>query len=159
MIRLTVIFAAMTLAVAGTAAHAQSGCAIPEGANAMATQIAQGLNSSRRANGLRPLDFDRQLSTAAQTHACDMARNGLQWHTGTDGSSPRVRARRAGHDDCLVAETLAWGFRNAEEIVPRWMNSAGHREVLMLDRVDHFGVGITDGPKGPNWVLVVAKDC
>lgn len=158
MLRLTAIAAAVTLAFSG-AAQAQSGCNLPAEVNAMATQIASGLNSSRRANGLNQLQFDRQLSAAAQTHACDMARNGLQGHTGSDGSTAKSRARRAGHDDCFVGESLAWGFRDAERIIPLWMNSAGHRQVLLLNGVTKFGVGITEGAKGPNWVLVVARDC
>ncbi len=157
MLRLTAIAAALTFALSGTAQA--SNCALPENVNAMATQIASGLNSSRRANGLNQLQFDRRLSSAAQSHACDMARNGLQTHTGSDGSTAKSRARRAGHDDCFVGESLAWGFREAERIVPLWMNSSGHRQVLLLNGVTKFGVGITEGPKGPNWVLVVARDC
>ncbi len=157
MLRLTAIAAALTFALSGTAQA--SNCPLPENVNAMATQIASGLNSSRRANGLNQLQFDRRLSSAAQSHACDMARNGLQTHTGSDGSTAKSRARRAGHDDCFVGESLAWGFREAERIVPLWMNSSGHRQVLLLNGVTKFGVGITEGPKGPNWVLVVARDC
>lgn len=159
MIRLTAGAAALLFALSGTAAHAQSGCPLPAEVNAMATTIASGVNSSRRANGLNQLQFDRRLSAAAQTHACDMALNGLQTHTGSNGSSPKSRARQAGHDDCFVGESLAWGFPRANEIVPRWMNSPGHRQVLLLDGVTKFGVGITQGAKGPNWVLVVARDC
>ncbi|MEL6573677.1 MAG: CAP domain-containing protein [Pseudomonadota bacterium] len=157
MLRLTAIAAALTFAMSGTA-YASS-CPLPSNVNAMATQIASGLNSSRRANGLNQLQFDRRLSSAAQSHACDMARHGLQGHTGTDGSTAKSRAARAGHDDCFVGESLAWGFREAERIVPLWMNSSGHRQVLLLNGVTKFGVGITEGPKGPNWVLVVARDC
>ncbi len=159
MIRLSAFAAALMFAISGTAAHAQSGCALPANVNAMATQIASGLNSSRRSNGLNQLSFDRQLSSAAQSHACDMSRNGLQGHTGSDGSTAKSRARRAGHDDCFVGESLAWGFRDANRIVPLWMNSAGHRQVLLLNGVTKFGIGITEGAKGPNWVLVVARDC
>lgn len=159
MIRLTAGALALMYAFSGTAATAQSGCALPENVNALATTIATGVNSSRRANGLNQLQFDRRLSAAAQSHACDMARNGLQSHTGSDGSSAKSRARRAGHDDCFVGESLAWGFPDANRIVPLWMNSAGHRQVLLLNGVTKFGVGITQGPKGPNWVLVVARDC
>lgn len=159
MIRLTACAAALMLALSGTAAHAQSGCALPDNVNALATTIASGVNSSRRANGLNQLQFDRRLSAAAQSHACDMARHNIQGHTGSDGSSAKSRARRAGHDDCFVGESLAWGFRDANRIVPLWMNSAGHRQVLLLNGVTKFGVGITQGAKGPNWVLVVARDC
>ena len=159
MIRFAAGAAALFFAIAPGAAQAQAGCTLPEGVNAMAEQIATGLNSSRRANGLNQLSFDRRLASAAQTHACDMALNGLQSHTGSNGSSAKSRARAAGHDDCYVGESLAWGFRNAGEIVPRWMNSPGHRQVLMLEGVTKFGVGITEGAKGPNWVLVVARDC
>lgn len=159
MIRLTASAAALFFACFGTGVAAESGCAMPENVNAYATEIASGLNSSRRANGLNQLQFDRKLSAAAQSHACDMARNNLQGHRGSDGSSAKSRARAAGHDDCFVGESLAWGFPRASEIVPRWMNSSGHRQVLLLNGVTKFGIGITQGAKGPNWVLVVARDC
>lgn len=155
--RLTACAAALVFAALGTSASAQ--CPTPTGVNAMASQIAAHVNSSRRANGLNQLQFDQRLGAAAQTHACDMARHGLQGHTGSDGSSAKVRARRAGHDDCFVGESLAWGFRDAHRIVPLWMDSPGHRQVLLLNGVTKFGVGITQGAKGPNWVLVVARDC
>lgn len=159
MIRFSAGAAALFFVCFGSSASAQSGCALPEQVNAYATEIATGLNSSRRANGLNQLKFDRRLSVAAQGHACDMALNNLQGHTGSDGSSAKSRARAAGHDDCFVGESLAWGFRDANRIVPLWMNSAGHRQVLLLNGVTKFGIGITEGAKGPNWVLVVARDC
>lgn len=157
--RLIACAAALAFATFGTSAAAQ--CATPDGVNALATEIAAGLNSSRRANGLNQLAFDRKLSIAAQGHACDMTQNDFFSHVGSDGSDVKARTRAAGHDDCFVGENIAWGFPRASQIVDGWMNSPGHRQNMLLQGVTKFGIGITKGAgsKGPNWVLLVARDC
>lgn len=157
--RLTLTLAAGALALIGTQANASTGCSTPENVNAMASEIARGLNANRAANGFSQLSFNRRLGRAAQAHACDMARNNFFGHRGTDGSNSQVRVRAAGYQDCLVAENLAWGYPRSEQIITGWMNSAGHRSNMLHPRAEEFGVGITMGPKGPNWVLVVAKGC
>ena len=134
-------------------------CTTPANVNAMATEIAQGLNAHRAANGLSQLSFNRQLGQAAMSHACDMSNNGFFGHSGSNGSDIVQRVNSTGYRQCLVAENLAWGYPRSEQIVSGWMNSAGHRANMLHPRVAEFGVAITDGAKGPNWVLVLAKKC
>lgn len=144
--------------IAFGATHA-SACSTPSNVNALATEIAQGLNAHRAANGLPQLEYNRRLGRAAMTHACDMSVNGFFGHNGSNGSDIVQRVNSTGYRQCLVAENLAWGYPRSEQIVSGWMNSAGHRANMLHPRVAEFGVAVTDGAKGPNWVLVLARGC
>ena len=141
----------------GTSASAE--CIVPENANAMATDIANGLNQSRRANGESQLRYNRKLSRAAMRHACDMLANDFFAHQGSDGSSSHARVTTVGYEACIVAENIAWGYPRPEQIITGWMNSPGHRRNMLHPRIEEFGIGITQGPRGPYWVLVVGKQC
>lgn len=143
--------------VFGTTATAE--CVAPPNVNELATQIAAGLNSGRRANGEAPLRFNRRLARAAMVHACDMMVHDFFDHKGSDGNNSQGRVRNAGYDDCIVAENIAWGYPRSETIINGWFNSPGHRRNMLHPRIEEFGVGITQGPKGPYWVLVVGKQC
>ena len=156
--RLSVI-AAFGLTVLATQASAGAACVTPNNVNAMATQIFDGVNQSRRANGKSQLNYNPTLGQAAMSHACDMLVNDFFSHEGTGGTTVQARVRRAGYQDCLVAENIAWGYPTAGQIVTGWMNSPGHRSNMLHARATEMGIGITQGPKGPNWVLVVAKPC
>ena len=159
MTRFASILAAMALSFVGTTAVASGNCVAPENVNQLATEIAAGLNQSRRANGVAPLRFNRKLGQAAMVQACDMSVNDFFDHRGSDGSRPQSRVRSAGYNDCIVAENLAWGYPRSEQIVSGWLNSPGHRRIMLHPRVEEFGIGISQGPKGPYWVLVVGKQC
>lgn len=141
----------------GTTASAN--CAMPENVNAMATEIAAGLNASRRANGESTLRFSRELGRAAMRHACDMLANDFFDHRGSDGSNLQARVTRVGYNACIVAENIAWGYPRPEQIIDGWMNSPGHRRNMLHPRIEEFGIGISQGPRGPYWVLVVGKEC
>ncbi len=156
--RFTSFLGAVALSVLGSQAAAAN-CTTPVNVDAMANEIARGLNASRAAYGHNQLTFNRRLGQAAMSHACDMSVNGFFGHRGSDGSNSQARVRAAGYQDCLVAENLAWGYPRSEQIIDGWMNSAGHRSNMLHPRAQEFGIGITDGAKGPNWVLVVAKGC
>ncbi len=152
------LFAVLVLSALGTAAVAGN-CVAPPNVNQLATEIAAGVNQSRRANGQAPLRFNRRLGQAAMVHACDMLANDFFDHRGSDGSSSQARVQQAGYNDCIVAENIAWGYPQAQQIISGWMNSPGHRRNMLHPRIEDMGIGITQGPKGPYWVLVVGKQC
>ncbi len=153
------LIAACALCFTAGQAAASNACTTPANVNAMASEIAAGLNANRRAYGQPALSYNRSLSQAAMKHACDMSVNGFFGHRGSDGSNSQARVRQAGYRDCLVAENLAWGYPTSQQIISGWMNSAGHRSNMLHPRAAEFGVAVTHGAKGPNWVLVVARGC
>ena len=153
------LIAMLSLVLFGSSAMAANRCATPAAVNAMASEIATGVNANRRANGLAPLQYNTKLARAAMAHACDMSVNAFFGHKGSDGSNSQRRVRAAGYRDCLVAENLAWGYPTSGKILNGWMASAGHRNNMLHPRAREMGVAITQGAKGPNWVLVVATGC
>lgn len=153
------VIAAAIVTFSAQEASAANACALPGNVNAMASAIASGVNASRKASGLAPLRYNAQLGKAAMAHACDMSVHNFFGHTGSNGSHSQARVRATGYRDCTVAENLAWGFPDPGQIIAGWMNSAGHRRNMLHPRVSEMGIGITQGPKGPNWVLVLARSC
>jgi uncharacterized protein YkwD len=106
------------------------------------------VNDARAAHGLRRLRPAVTLGRAAGAHARDMRRRGFFEHRGADGSTPQLRARRAGYRGSTVGETIALstGSRaSAAAVVRRWLRSPGHRRVLLDPRMRHAGVGLADG--------------
>lgn len=140
-------------------AEAANRCVTYANANALASDIAAGVNAARRAQGQPALRYNARLGQAAMKHACDMSVNNFFGHQGSDRSTVQARVRQSGYRDCLVAENLAWGYPASQQIMTGWMNSAGHRNNILHPRVAEMGIAITDGPKGPNWVLVLARSC
>ena len=145
--------------VFGFAAQGTAACLAPANLNDLASQIASGLNANRESNSLGRLTFNAELSQAAMSHACDMSVHHYVDHRGTDGSNSQDRVRQMGYRDCLVAENLAWGYPDPNQIVQGWMTSPGHRSNMLLANARDFGVGIVDSDRGPIWVLVLARSC
>lgn len=157
--RLYALAVAAALSSGATGAFAGSNCAVPENASQLTHTIGAGLNQFRESQSLGDLRMNRDLSQAAMIHACDMALNNYFDHRGTDGSNSEVRVRRAGYHNCLVAENLAWGYPDPSQIVNGWIQSSGHRHNMLLANARDYGVGVVDSPRGPMWVLVVARQC
>lgn len=106
------------------------------------------VNRARATHGLHRLRAARTLARAARSHASDMRKRGFFEHRSPDGTTPQVRARRAGYRGAVVGETIALsvGRRvSAAAVVRSWLRSPGHRRVLLDPRMRHVGVGLADG--------------
>lgn len=112
----------------------------PTPANDWEVRVVQLINSERAAQGLPPLSIDSRLVQAARRHSQDMATNNFFSHYGSDGSSPFDRIRDAGYSFRTAGETIAGGYTSPESAVNGWMNSSGHRAIL-LGNYDDIGVG------------------
>jgi len=99
-----------------------------------------------------PLRLEPHLVRAAQLHSDDQAAHFAMGHGGSDGSSPGVRATRAGYEWSVVAENVAWNQPTPEVVVQAWMDSPGHCENMMRSEVSELGAGETD----LFWTLVFA---
>ena len=121
-------------------------------------QAAAGLvNEQRAARGLAPLDWSDQVAAAAKVHSTDMARNAVMQHVGSDGSDAGDRLRRAGFSWSSWGEAVAAGQPTAADVIGAWMNSPGHRAIL-LGSYDHIGIAkITSSSGTPYWTLVAAS--
>jgi uncharacterized protein YkwD len=136
-----------------------SDCILPENVDALAGEIVASVNATRRANGEHTLRLNRRLSRAATAHACDMMEHDFFDHQGSDGSTSLTRVESTGYRQCIVGENIAWGYPEPARIIREWMESVGHRDIMLHPRIEEFGVGISQGPNGPYWVMVVAKRC
>lgn len=147
---------------APSSASAAVECNIPANAGQIVNLVGEGINQQRRASGLRALRPHESLQQAAFAHACDMAQMGRMTHTGSNGSDVQQRARLYGLSTCTIAENTAWGrpYEQPVNLVAAWMNSAGHRYNILLDRgVTYYGMGVAYSGTTPYFSWVVARPC
>ncbi|HET8660754.1 MAG TPA: CAP domain-containing protein [Micromonosporaceae bacterium] len=99
------------------------------------------VNRERQARGCGPVRVDDRLRAAAGAHSADMAAHERMSHTGSDGSSPWERARRAGYA-YPMSENVAYGYGTAAEVMRGWMESPGHRANILNCDARAVGVGL-----------------
>jgi PKD repeat protein len=108
------------------------------------------INEARRLYGLPALNVVQGLNVAAQAHADDMAIAGFTGHTGSNGSTPPYRINRAGYRGGYGGETTAWGIASAVDVVGLWLDSPGHRVILLNAAATDVGVGFAQDFQAPN---------
>ncbi len=78
---------------------------------------------------------DPRLTAAAQRHATDMLKNGVDGHFGSDGSSPQTRIADAGFTQTgYTGEIVYWGtgvLATPAAALDAWMNSPPHQAILL----------------------------
>jgi uncharacterized protein YkwD len=104
----------------------------PARADDSGTAVYNGVNQLRPC---APLGADPRLTAAAQRHADDMLRHGVDGHTGSDGSSPETRVADAGYTQVeRSGEIVYWGtgsLATPAAALDLWMQSAGHRAIIL----------------------------
>lgn len=108
------------------------------------------INEARRQFDLPALQYVHVLSVAAQRHAADMAAYGYTGHTGSDGSFPAERLLWHGYGRAYAGEATAWGFEQARQAVEFWINSPGHRAILLNRFATDVGVAFVVDYDAPN---------
>ncbi len=116
------------------------------------------VNDQRASRGLAPLAWHDRVATAAQAHADDMAAHQTMSHTGSDGSNGGDRLSRTGYSWRSWGENVAVGYPDPTAVVAGWMNSPGHRAMILGD-FEHAAVGVARGADGRlYWALLFATD-
>jgi uncharacterized protein YkwD len=136
-----VLLTALVLAPAASAA--------PAGDSSRTAGVVAATNAERGAAGCPPLVADSRLATAAQRHAEDMADAGYFSHTSQDGGDFTSRAEEAGYE-AAAAENIAYGQPDAASVVAEWMDSPGHRRIILDCSLTTVGVGVAGAE--PYWV-------
>lgn len=121
-------------------------------------------NSKRRCgkrtfSAARTVRWNSKLTIAALNHVKDMAWNDILSHTGSDGSSVQTRVERTGYRWQIVAENVAAGRQNSEEVLSSWLESPAHCANLMNPDVTDIGVACFrngESRYGTYWALVMA---
>ena len=106
-------------------------------------QLLAYINEARRQFGLSALSVSTDLSTAAQKHTDDMAEAEHNLHTGSDGSKPSDRFLQFGYQSGYAGEATAWGFADPRQAVEFWVNSPGHRPIILNRYASEVGLGYT----------------
>lgn len=109
------------------------------------------INVERAKVGLAPYAIDARLVTAARLHSEDMAARGYFSHTTPEGVTVDQRIRAQGYP-ASGGETIAGGYGTPAAAVAGWMNSAGHKAILLHTSLRHVGLGVaTGGVWGTYW--------
>jgi uncharacterized protein YkwD len=119
--------------------------------NARFEQQVLGLvNAERRRGHCQPVRMDDKLRAAARAHSADMATNNFVDHTGSDGSSPADRMRKAGYPQAL-SENLARGPGSPQAVVRAWMHDRSDRANILDCDARAMGVGVSFRGRTPFW--------
>ncbi len=123
--------------------------------------IVRSINHQRARYGLAKLHTSARLARAADFHSWEMLDANYFAHESRDGGPMGARVRRFAHHKA-VGETLAMlggcGRKAARKVVRLWMNSPGHRAILLSGSFRRIGLGTRTGDLGGNRACVVTAD-
>ncbi len=122
---------------------------------AISYRVLDSVNSLRQARGQAPLQLNAELTAAAATHARDMSVQNRPWHFGSDGSSPLVRAQRAGYQGKLLGENIAETYQTELETVANWMENPNTRDVALNPAATDLGFAWYQETSGKIWWTMV----
>jgi uncharacterized protein YkwD len=136
--------AALSLsALAATVAGAAPAAAATTRLTAVEGSFLRAINTVRAEHSSPPVRLDYGLVKAARAHSVDMVRAGYFRH----GDFVR-RLVSFGASGPMVGEDLGWTVVDAGEtdrIIRWWLESPGHRAVLLRHGFDRMGIGVARG--------------
>jgi hypothetical protein len=111
------------------------------GASAEEMEVLARVNVVRSQHGLRALRFHATLWSAAREHSFEQQRHGYMGHGSPDPRRERLSQRMmlAGYSGRVYAEVVAWGYTTTASVVEGWMNSSGHRSILLDGELTEAG--------------------
>ncbi len=109
------------------------------------------VNAVRAEAGVPPVQLSAELNAAAETHARDMSVQQRAWHFGSDLTSPRERAFRAGYRGEIVGENLSEGSDSDLTVLGTWLNFRDTREVILDPKARGLGIGWYQEASGKIW--------
>ncbi|CEG40143.1 CAP domain [Plasmopara halstedii] len=89
------------------------------------------VNKQRATEGLSPLCLNNKLHMSAQSHSDDMAAHDYMGHVGSDGSTMSDRITQTTYEWEAVAENVAAGQVDVDEVMIAWINSPEHLVNIM----------------------------
>src|SRR5258706_3223432 len=114
------------------------------------------INHDRKQFGMRPVDIDLRLSTAADSYCRAQIRNHTTGHFTTDGVAPYMRYSFAGGNDAVSENAAAWSanynfdarslyemMRSSEDSMMREVAPHdGHRRTILDPYATHVAIGV-----------------
>ena len=143
-LRLLVSFALAALLMLCFVASSFAAPAAPAGARPFSSaeqMLYDAVNRERSSLGLRPLQWDNALASAARLHTTLLATHDALSHRFDGEADLQTRLRMAGASFSLVAENVAQA-PDVSTLHIAWMNSAPHRANILDPQVDSIGIAI-----------------
>ncbi|MFL7891131.1 MAG: CAP domain-containing protein [Anaerolineales bacterium] len=103
--------------------------------------VEAGINDIRGLNNLPRFANSKKIAQAALQHSNDMADNNFFAHAGSDGSGVGDRLEDTCYDWRAYGEIIAAGYRTPEGVIAAWMESPGHKAVILDPILEEFGAG------------------
>lgn len=117
------------------------------------------INKYRKANNLKPLKLNPELTKAAEAHSKDLSNWDRISHYGSDGSNPLDRIKRTGYRARLYAENIGSGTPNFKPVFDGWIKSPSQNKNLLLSEATEMGLAVIENPKTEFrsfWTLLLA---
>ncbi len=102
------------------------------------------LNQVRIAYGKPPLVMDEKLTVVSRNHSQTMVTANYFSHTDLSGRGPKQRIQAAKIPFRTYGEALTAGTWTPMDAITAWMNSPGHRAIILGDFTT-VGIGIASG--------------
>lgn len=154
-IALAAVTAAVMAAPASPAASAGAAKRDVTAVNALESAVLVEINALRRGHGLAPLRTSARLRRAADAHSGAMATRGFFGHESQDGTSFWKRIERfygsSRYRYWSVGENLLWSSPSldAADALQMWLDSPGHRKVLLTPRWREIGLSAVHAASAP----------
>ena len=95
----------------------------------------------RKANGLKPLTENWELSRVARYKSQDMHDKNYFSHTSPTYGTPFTMIKNFGISYKTAGENIAMGQKTPQQVMDSWMNSSGHRANILNASYTQIGVG------------------
>lgn len=123
----------------------------------------QRLNATRRGYLLGGFKRDERLMEAARRHAELMGKTGKFGHEFGPDTKFKRRIFAVGFDNS-AGENLGVGYKSIDAAIEGWLNSPGHRKILLKRNYTLGGIAYARNTSGKNprlnhfWVLIVGRE-
>lgn len=121
------------------------------------------INQVRKKHFLGSLKLDPRLMDAAQRHANLMGKTGRFGHEFGPATKFKKRIFAVGFDNS-AGENLGVGYTSIDAAIDGWLNSPGHRKILLKRNYTVGGIAYATNTSGKSprlnhfWVLIVGKE-
>lgn len=121
-------------------------------------QVVNLINAERKKAGVSPvLAMNEKLIVAARKHNDVMNSCASKYgaascflHLVTQMGEPKLmdRINQTGYNATSVGEIIAYGYKTPQRVVQGWMNSSGHKAIILSPERPDIGCGYLDGNNG-----------
>lgn len=113
----------------------------------METEILKYVNEHRKGMGLKPLRMNGMITSSAEKHTRNMATKKVPF--GHDGFNDRMEGLYKQLKPVYAfAENVAFGAKNAKDVVDQWLNSPEHKKNIEGPDYNLTGFGVAQGADG-----------